>query len=90
MKSYLNTLKFMSICKGTLGNHSCPLTTWVVRIKWSSTKCAKWYVGKRSLDEKGYPSISVIESLMTILNSNYEEWRDEHPDVSFLEFPFNP
>lgn len=40
--------------------------------------------------EKGYPSISVIESLMTILNSNYEEWRDEHPDVSFLEFPFNP
>lgn len=40
--------------------------------------------------EKGYPSISVIESLMTILNSNYEEWRDEHPDASFLEFEFNP
>lgn len=40
--------------------------------------------------EKGYPSISVIESLMTILNSNYEEWRDNHPDASFLEFEFNP
>ncbi len=40
--------------------------------------------------EKGYPSISVIESLMTILNSNYEEWRNEHPDASYLEFPFNP
>lgn len=40
--------------------------------------------------EKGYPSISVIESLMTILNSNYEEWRDNNPDASFLEFPFNP
>lgn len=40
--------------------------------------------------EKGYPSISVTESLMTILNSNYEEWRDNNPDASFLEFPFNP
>lgn len=40
--------------------------------------------------EKGYPSISVIESLMTILNSNYEEWRDKNPDASFLEFEFNP
>lgn len=40
--------------------------------------------------EKGYPSISVIESLMTILNSNYEEWRDKNPDASFLEFPFDP
>ncbi len=40
--------------------------------------------------EKGYPSISVIESLMTILNSNYEEWRENNPDASFLEFPFNP
>lgn len=40
--------------------------------------------------EKGYPSISVIESLMTILNSNYEEWRDQNPDASYLEFPFDP
>ncbi|MCH5167283.1 MAG: glutamate--tRNA ligase [Erysipelotrichales bacterium] len=40
--------------------------------------------------EKGYPSVSVIESLMTILNSNYEEWRDANPDKSYLEFEFNP
>lgn len=40
--------------------------------------------------EKGYPNIAVIESLMTILNSNYEQWRDENPEVSFLEFPFDP
>ncbi len=40
--------------------------------------------------EKGYPSIAVIESLMTILNSNYEEWRDNNPDKSYLEFEFNP
>lgn len=40
--------------------------------------------------EKGYPYEAVIESLMTILNSNYEEWRDNNPDVSYLEFPFDP
>lgn len=40
--------------------------------------------------EKGYPKKAVIESLMTILNSNYEEWRNEHPDASYLEFEFDP
>ena len=40
--------------------------------------------------EKGYPRESVIESLMTILNSNYEEWRAENPDKSYLEFDFDP
>lgn len=40
--------------------------------------------------EKGYPVSSVIESLMTILNSNYEEWRDQNPDKSYLEFEFDP
>lgn len=40
--------------------------------------------------EKGYPAEAVIESLMTILNSNYEEWRDNNPEASFLEFNFDP
>ncbi len=40
--------------------------------------------------EKGYPKEAIIESLMTILNSNYEEWRDNNPDKSYLEFEFNP
>lgn len=40
--------------------------------------------------EKGYPINAVIESLMTILNSNYEEWRDKNPEASFLEFEFDP
>lgn len=40
--------------------------------------------------EKGYLKEAVIESLMTILNSNYEEWRDNNPDASFLEFNFDP
>ena len=40
--------------------------------------------------EKGYPTVAVIESLMTIINSNYEEWRENNPDKSYLEFEFDP
>lgn len=41
-------------------------------------------------DELGYPPLAVIESLMTIINSNYEEWHTANPDKSFMEFEFNP
>lgn len=40
--------------------------------------------------EKGYPCEAVIEALMTIVNSNYEEWHTAHPEKSFLEFDFQP
>ena len=41
-------------------------------------------------EEKGYPEIAVIESVMTIVNSNYEMWHQENPDKSFLDFTFDP
>ena len=41
-------------------------------------------------DEKGYPPISVIEAIMTIINSNYEEWHTANPDKNFLDFKFSP
>lgn len=41
-------------------------------------------------EEKGYPILAVIEAVMTIANSNYEEWRTGHPDTPFYEFPFSP
>ncbi|MFI3260727.1 MAG: glutamate--tRNA ligase [bacterium] len=41
-------------------------------------------------DELGFPNICVVESLMTIINSNYEEWRDKNPDKHFTEFSFSP
>jgi glutamyl-tRNA synthetase len=41
-------------------------------------------------EEKGYPIYSVIEAIMTIANSNYEQWREGHPDASFTEFEFSP
>ena len=40
--------------------------------------------------ENGYPKEAVIESLMTIINSNYEEWHTQNPDKSYLEFEYNP
>lgn len=39
--------------------------------------------------EQGYPADSVMEYLLTVANSDYEEWRRTHPDDSRLAFPFN-
>ena len=40
-------------------------------------------------DEAGYPKLAVIESLMTIINSNYEEWHTANPDKKFTDFEFS-
>ena len=40
--------------------------------------------------EKGYPTLAVVESLLTIINSNYEQWRDENPNLAFTDFKFDP
>ncbi len=37
----------------------------------------------------GFPKGAVIEYLLTIANSNYEEWREQNPGVSNTEFPFS-
>ena len=37
----------------------------------------------------GYCPEAVCEYVMTLLNSNYEEWRMQNPDKSYTEFPFN-
>ena len=36
----------------------------------------------------GYPKGAVIEYLLTIANSNFEEWRAEHPAAANTEFEF--
>ena len=41
-------------------------------------------------EEKGYPTLAVIDAVLTIANSNFEEWRTNHPDTPFYEFPFSP
>ncbi len=40
-------------------------------------------------DEIGYPLVCILEYLMTLLNSNYEEWHAANPDKSYREFPFS-
>ncbi|MBQ7064734.1 MAG: glutamate--tRNA ligase [Firmicutes bacterium] len=39
--------------------------------------------------QQGYPSASVLEYLMTMLNSNFEEWRAANPAAPFESFPFS-
>lgn len=38
--------------------------------------------------EKGYPKEVLIDYLMNLANSNYEDWRKANPKASFKEFPF--
>ena len=37
----------------------------------------------------GYCPEAVCEYVMTLLNSNYEEWHAQNPDKDYKEFPFN-
>ncbi len=39
--------------------------------------------------DKGYPSEAVIEYLMTLLNSNFEDWRRANKTEDIIKFPFN-
>lgn len=38
---------------------------------------------------EGYPVASIYEYLLTILNSNFEDWRRANPDVPAAEFQFS-
>ncbi|MDO5566426.1 MAG: glutamate--tRNA ligase family protein, partial [Planctomycetia bacterium] len=37
--------------------------------------------------EEGYPRASVVEYLLNIINSSFEEWRMENPKADYHEFP---
>jgi len=39
---------------------------------------------------EGYPVLAVMEYLLTLLNSNFEEWRMANPAASYTDFPFSP
>lgn len=39
--------------------------------------------------ETGFPKESLIEYLLTLLNSNFEDWRRANPDVDAMDYPFN-
>jgi len=39
--------------------------------------------------QNGYPPVSVNEYIMTLLNSNFEEWRTANVDKAYTDFPFS-
>ncbi len=39
--------------------------------------------------EQGYPADSVLEYLMTVASSDFEDWRRRNPDAPRTDFPFN-
>ena len=39
--------------------------------------------------EKGYPVSSVMEYLLNLINSDFEDWRKQNPTLSYYEFPFS-
>jgi len=57
----------------------------------SKKKLSKRDKGAALSDYKadGYPAESVIEYVMTLLNSNYEDWRRANPSLEYTEFPFS-
>ncbi len=38
---------------------------------------------------EGYPKEAVLEYLLTLINSNFEDWRRANPDASLFDFSFN-
>lgn len=38
--------------------------------------------------EQGYPVSSVMEYLLNLINSDFEDWRKQNPTTSYYEFPF--
>ena len=57
----------------------------------SKRKLSKRKDPELSLDyyhTQGYPVEAVLEYLMTVLNSNYEEWRLKNPTADRRDFPF--
>ncbi len=41
------------------------------------------------LFEAGFPKESIIDYLLTLINSTFEDWRRQNPRASYKEFPFN-
>ena len=43
----------------------------------------------RFFDAEGYEKQAVVEYLMNLINSNFENWRKANPTADIMEFPFN-
>ena len=43
----------------------------------------------RFFDTEGYEKQAVVEYLMNLINSNFENWRKANPTADIMDFPFN-
>ena len=48
--------------------------------RYDPEACVNFY------DEQGYPKTALIEYLLNLCNSNFEDWRRANPDASYKEF----
>jgi glutamyl-tRNA synthetase len=39
--------------------------------------------------EQGYPKEAIVDYIMNLLNSNFEEWRKQNPKANYKDFPFD-
>ena len=44
----------------------------------------------RYMIKEGYPITAVVEYLLNLANSDFEDWRRNNPDAHWTEFPFAP
>ena len=73
MPEYIHTAQIMTVDKET-GN------TRKISKRYDKWADSRWFI------EKGYPSEAIIEYLLTLLNSNFEQWRKDNPKASVYDF----
>lgn len=73
MPEYIHTAQIMTVDKET-GN------TRKISKRYDKWADSRWFI------EKGYPSETIIEYLLNLLNSNFEQWRKENPNASVYDF----
>ena len=73
---YAHTAQLMKIDEATGGKRKLS--------KRKDPELALTYYAK-----EGYPAPCVLEYLMTLLNSNFEEWRRANPEAPMNDFPFS-
>ena len=73
MPEYIHTAQIMTVDKET-GN------TRKISKRYDKWADSRWFI------EKGYPSETIIEYLLTLLNSNFEQWRKDNINASVYDF----
>lgn len=69
-----------------------PLLSKIDETTGNKRKLSKRYdpeADMRFFEKEGYPKDSILEYLLTLMNSNFEIWRLENPKAKLASFPFS-